>query len=128
LRDLRDDGVTEAFKTVHPSGYPMSHSTHVGFNAPPIAAFKGRLCRSNCEDPALFDASCAVGVGHVFTAECNVSGWPRCRPLSCSARGVGHIARLPASARAAPSGLLGISRGPIVVSRTAPESDKFPAR
>ena len=34
LRDLRDDGVSEASKAVHPVGYPMSHSTHVGFNRP----------------------------------------------------------------------------------------------
>jgi hypothetical protein len=33
---LRDDGVAECRKTVHPLGYPMSHSTHVGFNCPPI--------------------------------------------------------------------------------------------
>lgn len=35
--DLRDDRVPEASQTVHPSGNPMSHSTHVGFNCPPIA-------------------------------------------------------------------------------------------
>jgi hypothetical protein len=32
--DLRDDGISEGSKAVHPSGNPMSHSTHVGFNAP----------------------------------------------------------------------------------------------
>jgi len=32
--DLRDDGISEASKAVHPSGNPMSHSTHVGFNEP----------------------------------------------------------------------------------------------
>jgi hypothetical protein len=37
FRDLRDDGVAETAQAVHPSGYPMSHSTHVGFNAPPVA-------------------------------------------------------------------------------------------
>src|SRR5262245_6785875 len=31
VRDLRDDGVSESFKSVHPRGNPMSHSTHVGF-------------------------------------------------------------------------------------------------
>src|SRR5579885_2374040 len=36
FRDLRHDCVAEAFKSVHPSGYPMSHSTHIGFNCPPI--------------------------------------------------------------------------------------------
>jgi hypothetical protein len=44
--DLRDDRVAEASQTVHPRGNPMSHSTHVGFNAPPATAFNGRLFRS----------------------------------------------------------------------------------
>jgi len=35
FRDLRDDRVSQALETVHPSGNPISHSTHVGFNAPP---------------------------------------------------------------------------------------------
>lgn len=35
FRDLRDDGIAERGKAVHPSGNPMSHSTHVGFNCPP---------------------------------------------------------------------------------------------
>ncbi len=43
--DLRDDRVPEASQTVHPSGNPMSHSTHVGFNAPPAAALSGKLFR-----------------------------------------------------------------------------------
>lgn len=30
--DLRDDSVAEAMQAVHPSGNPMSHSTHVGFS------------------------------------------------------------------------------------------------
>ena len=36
------------------------------------AAFKGRLFRLNCEDPALFAASCPVGVGHIFAATCKL--------------------------------------------------------
>ncbi|WP_288063596.1 hypothetical protein, partial [Herbaspirillum sp.] len=32
--DLRDNGISEGFKSVHPSGNPMSHSTHVGFREP----------------------------------------------------------------------------------------------
>jgi hypothetical protein len=32
--DLRDDGVAECSKSVHPAGNPCSHSTHVGFRAP----------------------------------------------------------------------------------------------
>ena len=32
FKELRDNSVSESSKSVHPSGYPMSHSTHVGFN------------------------------------------------------------------------------------------------
>lgn len=38
LRDLRDDRVAEAMQAVHPSGNPMSHSTHVGFSEPPATS------------------------------------------------------------------------------------------
>ena len=34
LGDLRDEGVAEGGKAVHPSGNPISHSTHVGFSCP----------------------------------------------------------------------------------------------
>lgn len=33
-----DYGVSEALKSVHPRGNPMSHSTHVGFSWPPFPA------------------------------------------------------------------------------------------
>jgi hypothetical protein len=33
--------VAEAAQSVHPSGHPISHSTHVGFSAPPTS--RGRL-------------------------------------------------------------------------------------
>ena len=36
FRDLRDDGIAEGSNSVNPSGNPMSHSTHTGFNVPPI--------------------------------------------------------------------------------------------
>jgi hypothetical protein len=47
LRDLRDDGVTEATQLTHSLGNPMSHATHCGFNAPvvcgsPVNAFGSR--------------------------------------------------------------------------------------
>jgi hypothetical protein len=32
IGDLRHDGVAEGAQTLHSVGYPMSHSTHVGFN------------------------------------------------------------------------------------------------
>src|SRR5258708_4277287 len=35
FRDLRDDGISERFKSVQPIGYPISHSTHGGINCPP---------------------------------------------------------------------------------------------
>jgi hypothetical protein len=35
---LGNYGVAEAAQSVHPSGNPISHSTHVGFNAPPVGA------------------------------------------------------------------------------------------
>jgi hypothetical protein len=34
LGDLWDYGVTEGFKSVHPVGNPISHSTHGGFKGP----------------------------------------------------------------------------------------------
>jgi len=43
----------------------MSHSTHVGFSAPPTAAFRGIEFREDWDGPPLFAASCVVGVGHI---------------------------------------------------------------
>lgn len=57
FRDLRDEGVTEGGKAVHSGGNPISHSTHVGFNAPPITAFSGKELRRNWDGPPLFDES-----------------------------------------------------------------------
>src|ERR1700683_5039871 len=34
LRDLGDDGVSQAAESVHPCGRPISHSTHCGFSFP----------------------------------------------------------------------------------------------
>jgi hypothetical protein len=42
LRNLGDYGVSETAQSVHPLGYPMSHSTHVGFNAPVV-------CETTCD-------------------------------------------------------------------------------
>ena len=36
LDDLRDDGISEASKAVHPTGNPISHSTQSGFSLPLI--------------------------------------------------------------------------------------------
>jgi hypothetical protein len=65
FNDLRYDGVAEASQAVHPSGNPMSHSTHVGFSEPPATALSGKLFRWYWLGPPLFDASCVVGVGHI---------------------------------------------------------------
>ena len=65
FRDLRDDGVAEGSKTVHPSGNPMSHSTHVGFNEPPTVAARFGLPRMNCF--GVLSRCEAVGVGSIFT-------------------------------------------------------------
>src|SRR5688572_5638180 len=43
LWNLRNYGVSEGSKSVHPSGNPMSHSTHVGFSCPP-APPSGETC------------------------------------------------------------------------------------
>ena len=37
FRDFRDDRISQSFKSVYSAGYPMSHSTHVGFSVPPGA-------------------------------------------------------------------------------------------
>ena len=36
--DLWDYSVSESFKSVHPSGNPISHSTHIGFSRPPVSS------------------------------------------------------------------------------------------
>lgn len=36
-RDFGDYGVSEHFKSVCPVGYPISHSTHIGFSAPDVS-------------------------------------------------------------------------------------------
>jgi hypothetical protein len=38
LADLRDYGVPESPNSVHPTGNPISHSTHSGFDGPPSAS------------------------------------------------------------------------------------------
>jgi len=64
LCDLRDYGVSKSSKSVHPSGNPMSHSTHIGFNCPPTTSPRLDLPRSVAESLCIN----ARGVGHIFTA------------------------------------------------------------
>ena len=95
FRDLRDDRVAESPQSVHPSGNPMSHSTHAGFRAPPTAAFSGRLLRSICDGGPLLEASCVVGVGHQRTASPKLL--PKPLPLMpralCRARRASMVAK-----------------------------------
>jgi hypothetical protein len=98
---LRDDGVAEASKAVHPRGNPMSHSTHVGFRLPPATAFSGKLFRWCWLGPPLLLASCTVGVGHIATIVARLKPAPGLllsRPVifaksgpPADAFGVGHI-------------------------------------
>ena len=60
---LRNYCVSETFKSVHPIGNPMSHSTHVGFNWPPTTTSKLGP-PSPCFCPAA-RAFCAFGVGNI---------------------------------------------------------------
>jgi len=72
--DLRDDGVAEAAKSVHPRGYPMSHSTHVGFRAP-LSSSGETIVRNFAREPAPphlqraapSESVTLVGVGQSFT-------------------------------------------------------------
>ena len=86
--DLRDDGVAKGSQTVHPSGYPMSHSTHVGFKLPlPSVAFREagkdacRPPRARHPAPGGPIQSRAFGVGHAFTAVARRS--PKPLPFMC---------------------------------------------
>jgi hypothetical protein len=65
FRDLRDERVAERPKSVHPSGNPMSHSTHVGFNEPlpsECLVYPGRLSVLPMP-PVCFSPSDARAVG-----------------------------------------------------------------
>jgi hypothetical protein len=64
----RGEAISEPFKSVHPRGYPISHSTHVGFNCPEIpdsvsTRWAVSVPRPRCDSVNEFLASLAVGVG-----------------------------------------------------------------
>jgi hypothetical protein len=73
---LRDDGISEGSKAVHPRGNPMSHSTHVGFNAP-VASRAIAVARSSPPLAGRFIRAKSgplgepFGVGQSFTAVCS---------------------------------------------------------
>lgn len=104
LRDLRDDRVAESPQSVHPSGNPMSHSTHVGFNVPPTISFRRKppSLAGGFEYAGPPDPSEAFGVGNIFTAV-GSDGFPLAKHfgalLPSVALGVGHIRTAPASVR-----------------------------
>ena len=74
---LRHLSVANGFKSVHPSGHPISHSTHVGFSCPPSLAITAWSNRSEDRSAPLFRVSeagelplliDATGVGQDFAA------------------------------------------------------------
>jgi hypothetical protein len=52
FNDLRDNGISEGFKSVHPGGYPIIHSVNPAVRALPVAfantrpssPFSGTFC------------------------------------------------------------------------------------
>ena len=74
--------VANGFKSVHPMGHPISHSTHVGFNSPPICSLNGRELRSIVAWLAFpLRQSRAVGVAKVRALSASISV-PPSRALS----------------------------------------------
>ena len=113
LRDLRDDRVSEGPKSVHPSGNPMSHSTHVGFKEPlPVCDLiaSGKLSgkrpanRRARDSVDIFSPSDASGVGQRRTAVASPSPEVGLAPLRLwfpLTVGVGHNPDAVASVRGA---------------------------
>jgi hypothetical protein len=89
FRDLGDDGVPEAAQSVQPRGNPMSHSTHVGFNAPVFRPISWDTASSSLRmpPPGVVRAICpppvgVFGVGHRPRLAIIVSWSDPCRPLA----------------------------------------------
>ena len=71
----RNHCVAQSSKAVHPMGYPISHSTHIGLNVPPTATGSGvppGWAFAPLVTHLIDFASLAVGVGHSFTAPARV--------------------------------------------------------
>jgi hypothetical protein len=66
--DLRDDGISEGSKSVHPSGKPIIHSVNAGVRARPVAfayTLQSRLFSGTfCTLVPSFQSR-AVGVGNI---------------------------------------------------------------
>jgi hypothetical protein len=91
LDDLRDDGVSEGSKAVHPRGNPMSHSTHGGFREPPTSSDSGLAFLSIVACDAFPDfQSREVGVGHRLTMFGSSFFPTPAEPRASHAIGVGH--------------------------------------
>jgi hypothetical protein len=57
--------VSKGAQSVHPTGHPISHSTHVGFSFPPTDAASVGVFRVASDGALSSFALCAVGVGHI---------------------------------------------------------------
>jgi hypothetical protein len=89
LRDLREEGVAEGGKTVHPMGNPISHSTHVGFNAPALGG--GELPPRSSRLTASRKVRCALDPEGRRPLRITASGLIR-PPFPSAALGVGQRA------------------------------------
>jgi hypothetical protein len=69
-RDLRDDRISEGSQTVHPSGNPISHSTHVGFSAP-LTKVPRAAAALRWFDPPPIVIPLLRGVGNIFAIHGN---------------------------------------------------------
>jgi hypothetical protein len=73
FRNLRDDGVAERSKAVHPIGNPRSHSTQSGFSCPPACSGSCGVCPFG-ERPRPERQSRAAGLAHVVRATGHIVG------------------------------------------------------
>jgi hypothetical protein len=93
FRNLRNYGVAESSKSVHPSGNPMSHSTHVGLRLPPPSASFTAWGSEGLPRAKYLGAllpSVAFGVGQVLAARLRgVPPWAYGRCLSAVSSDVG---------------------------------------
>ena len=91
FRDLRNDAIAEASKAVHSAGNPISHSTHVGFNAPPAIRSTASGNVLSGDFPLAISVSGLAprfqslldGVGQIRAA--TASGIPKPLPFRCFA-------------------------------------------
>jgi hypothetical protein len=91
-----DDGVSEGSEAVHPSGNPMSHSTHVGFNCPGLASVaftcwsSESVCPGFTSTRPLCSAFDAIGVRQTASGRPSLLRRSFVRPFQSRAIGVGQ--------------------------------------